>query len=143
MTYQHVGAFSACALEQVMEFAGNLPGVPRFRTSLTPAQARTVVGAHTRGLCELLLHPDPVGRHTQVCSFQDHRGAAFSEAVDVQAVSAHVHHFAGRGIGALVYLRGDGLVDDSYDGEREEPGDEPHEPAPDPRSQPSLLSCSL
>jgi len=50
----------------------------------------------------------------------------------VQAVSANVYHFAGRGIGALVYLRSDGLVDSSYDGEREEPSDHPHEPAPDP-----------
>jgi hypothetical protein len=47
-------------------------------------------------------------------------------------VGAHVHHLAGRGIGALVYLRGDGLVDGPDDGEREEPGDRPNEPAPDP-----------
>jgi hypothetical protein len=43
----------------------------------------------------------------------------------------------------LVYLRGDYLVDGCYDGEREEPGDEPHQAAPDPRSQPSLWSRSL
>jgi hypothetical protein len=46
-------------------------------------------------LGELLLHPDPMRRHAQVGSFQDHRGAAFSEAVDVQAVATYVHHLAG------------------------------------------------
>jgi hypothetical protein len=33
----------------------------------------------------------------------------------------------------LVYLRGDYLVDGSYDSEREEPDDEPHQAAPDPK----------
>jgi hypothetical protein len=51
----------------------------------------------------------------------------------VHEVTIHVHHFAGRGIGALVYLRGDYLVDGSYDSEREEPDDEPHQAAPDPK----------
>src|SRR5919107_4097212 len=125
-----------------MQFAGDLIGVSGFRTGLAPAHTRAVVGAHARSLSELLLHPDPVGRHTQIGSFQDHRGAALSEAADMQAVSANVHYFTGRGIGALVYLRGDYLADGSYDGEREEPGDEPHQAAPDPRSQPSLWTRS-
>src|SRR5215217_925551 len=133
MTHQHVGAFSVgVAVEQGMEFAGDLPGIPGFWAGLAPTHPRTVVGAYARGLCELLLHPDPVGRHTKVGGFQDHRGAAFSHAVDVHEATIDVHHFAGRGVGALVYLRGDYLVDGSYDSEREEPGDEPHEPPPDP-----------
>src|SRR5215207_4619278 len=123
-----------------MQFAGDLPGVPGLRTGLAPAHTGTVVTAHARGLCELLLHPDPVGRHTQVGGFQDHRGAAFSHAVDVHEATIDVHHFAGRGVGALVYLRGYGLVGSSYNSEREEPGDRPHEPASDPRARPSPWS---
>src|SRR5215208_5186748 len=126
-----------------MQFAGDLLGVSGFRTGLAPAHTRAVVGAHARGLRELLLHPDPVGRHTEVGGFQDHRGTALSHAVDVHEVTIHVHHFAGRRIGALVYLRGDSLIDHPYDGEREDPYDEPHEPAPDPSSQPSPWSYFL
>src|SRR5215213_7399453 len=121
-----------------MQFAGDLPGVPGLRTGLAPAHTGTVVTAHAHGLCELLLHPDPVGRHTEVGGFQDYRGATLSHAVDVHEATIDVHHFAGREIGTLVYLRGYDLVDGPYDGEREEPADEPHEPAPDPKSQPSL-----
>src|SRR5215204_2824654 len=47
-------AFSVGALEQGMEFAGDVPGVPGFRTSLAPAHPRTVVGAHLGSLGELL-----------------------------------------------------------------------------------------
>src|SRR5215216_3757658 len=143
VAYQHVGAFSVGALEQGMEFAGDVPGVPGFRTSLAPAHPRTVVGAHLGSLGELLLHPDPPGRHTKVGSFQDHRGAAFSDAVDVHEVAIHVYHFAGRRIATLLYLRGDSLVDSSYDSDGEEPYDHPYEAAPDPGYQPSPWSCSL
>src|SRR5215217_5364053 len=143
VAYQHVGSFSVGALEQGMEFAGDVPGVPGFRTSLAPAHPRTVVGTHARALCELLLHPDPVGRHTEVGGFQDHRGATLSHAVDVHETTIDVHHFAGREIGTLVYLRGYDLVDGPYNCEREDPADEPHEPAPDPRSQPSLWPCYM
>jgi hypothetical protein len=120
-----------------VEFAGDLPGVSLLRTGLAPAQPGAVVGTHARGLGELLLHPDPVGRHTPVRGFQDHRGAALSDAVDVQAVVTHIDQLTGRGIGALVYLRGYYLVDRPDNGEGEEPGDHPHEPAPDPKSRPS------
>src|SRR5215218_10173934 len=126
-----------------MQFAGDLLGVSGFRTGLAPAHTRAVVTAHARGLCELLLHPDPVGRHTEVGGFQDYRGAALSHAVDVHEVTIDVHHFAGRGICTLVYLRGDYLVDSPNNSEREEPGDRPQEPAPDPRSRPSPWACSL
>ena len=117
--------------------------VSRGLGPLAPAHTGAVVGAHARGLCDLLLHPDLVGRHTQAASFQDHRGAAFSDAVDGQAVTANVHHFAGWGIGTLVYLRGDDLIDRAHNSEREEPGDHPHEPTPDPKTQPSPWSRSL
>src|SRR5215208_5780903 len=92
MTHQHVGAFSVSTLEQRMEFAGDLPGVPGFWPSLAPSHTSAVVGAHAGGLGE---------------------------------------------------LRGYGLVDRPYDGERDESADRPHEPAPDPRSKPSPWSYFL
>ena len=96
----HAGALDVGVLEQGVQFAGDLPGVLRFRTGLAPAQLRAVVGAHACGSSGLPLHTDPVGRHTQVGSFKDHRGAAFSDAVDVQAVTAHADQLAGWRIGS-------------------------------------------
>src|SRR5215204_4042524 len=102
-----------------------------------PSQARTVVGAYARGLGELLLHPDPPSRHTKVGSFQDHRGAAVANAVDVQAVIANVHHLAGWRIGSLGKLCSDCLVNCSNDGENQESNDQPQERLPGPPQDPS------
>src|SRR5918998_2004546 len=126
-----------------MKFTRDLFGVPGFRSGFAPAQAGTVVGAHARGLGDLLLHPGPVGRHPSVGGFQDHRGTALSDTVDVQAVSAHVHHFARWGIGALIYLRSDGLVGCPDNGEGGEPSDRAPKAAAGPKAPPPLWSASL
>src|SRR5688572_887057 len=141
MAYQHVGALSVGVGEQGVQFGGDLFGVSGLRASFAPAQAGTVIDAHARGLGELLLHPDSA----PTCPGWQLPGspwAAFSEAVDVQAVATHVHHLAGRGIAALVYLGGYGLVDRPENGECEEPGDRPRSPRwiQDPSPLPWLYS---
>src|SRR5215216_5271801 len=95
------------AMEDLLQTHPNLDAVfaTNDQMALGAIEAlQTYVGAYARGLGDLPLHPDPVGRHTQVCSFQDYRGAALADAVDVQSVSTHVDQLAGWRKGSLVKL---------------------------------------
>jgi len=64
MAHQHVRAFDVGALEQGVEFIGDLLGVPGLGAHLAPAHPRPVVGAHACCTGDLPLHPDPMGRET-------------------------------------------------------------------------------
>ena len=96
MAHQHVGALpDVGALEQSVQFARELLGVPGLRAALAPAHPSAIVGANARGLCECLLDPEPVSRHITEGAIQDHGRAALAYAVDVQLVAAHVDHLTG------------------------------------------------
>ena len=83
VAYQHVRALDAGFGEQGVQFARDPPGVPGFRARLAPAHPRAVVGAHARGIGDLPLHPDPIGRRIPQSRVQDHGRGALAHTVDV------------------------------------------------------------
>src|SRR5215211_3466388 len=85
VAHQHVRAFDTSFAEQGVQFASDLLGVPRFGTHLAPAHPRPVVGAHTCGIGDFLLHPDPVSRKLPRPRIQHYGRAALAQTIYVQA----------------------------------------------------------
>ena len=102
-----------------MQFAGDPRGVPGFGAALAPAHPGAVVGAHARGLGDLLLHPDPVGRGVPERRLKDHGRTALAYAIDVQLVVAHVHRLAGGRMRPFGTLGDHGLVNHPDGGENQ------------------------
>src|ERR687884_2244034 len=124
-----------------MQLAGYLLGVPRGRSSLTPTQSRTVVGAPPRCFSYLGLDPGrPLNRGGRRTRFQDHGGAARAHASDVEFMVAYTHHLSGGAIElALVSLCGYELEDYPRHGERRQPHEQHSQPTLHPE-QPSVLA---
>src|SRR5919109_5270919 len=90
-------------MEQGVQFVSEVLGSARQRTSLAPAQARTIVGADSRGPGHVRLHPTAPGRRPIARSGIDHhRRTARANAVDVETIPAHVDHLTWSGIRSYI-----------------------------------------
>jgi hypothetical protein len=89
MAYEDVRAVLG-GRERGMELRRERAAVPGPRARIAPAQPRTVVGAGAARLGERLLHVEPRERGSSHACFDHDRRSAFSPAIDVEAVSAHV-----------------------------------------------------
>lgn len=86
----------AGAAQQGVKFPHHVRSGTRQRSALAPAEAGAIVGAHAREFRGSVLNLRPRQRKFIHPGFENKRGAAFAEAVQMQTIAADVEQLTGR-----------------------------------------------
>src|ERR1700728_304690 len=90
--------------QQVFQFGRDVQAVASSGGFLAPSQSRSVVRADARELRHLGLNERPGGGRVAQTRVEQNGGASLSAAVEMHAMSVHLHQDAGHWIAPLIYL---------------------------------------
>ena len=110
MSHQNVRTVDLCMREQEMQFFHYLLAGARAWSALTPAVARSIIGADACEACHCWLNLAPIERGSSQSRIENHRWTACAGTVDMEPVAPDIHEFAGRRIVISVNCARNGLI---------------------------------